>query len=246
MRIQIVLFYKLLYEIDLNMKQNTFLKLLYCDLWKRCRSHVNQGAQVDRRALPIHDTPQTTCSRSIDLSHVDSKCILHCWREHHQNGTSWSTTYKCWSYLQFEWPNPNSPAKQRSKWSLPSSWASSIRASRQLHDCCCLDHQWQESLAPGMHHWEQREWWCGSCSLPQYLERVTPGNNEYWRYPRNSDCDTSETELNQIMGIEPKYALEYSSRSQKLQLKNCAMIADYSLRVTLEQNLIFNIIGYHS
>ena len=77
MRIQIVLFYKLLYEIDLNMKQNTFLKLLYCDLWKRCRSHVNQGAQVDRRALPIHDTPQTTCNRSIDLSHVESKCILH-------------------------------------------------------------------------------------------------------------------------------------------------------------------------
>ena len=40
--------------------------------------------------------------------------------------------------------------------------------------------------------------------------------------------------LNQIMGIEPKYVWEYSSRSQKLKLKNCAMIADYSLRVTLE------------
>ena len=46
------------------------------------------------------------------------------------------------------------------------------------------------------------------------------------------------------MGIEPKYDLEYSSRSQKLKLKNCAMIADYSLRVTLEQNFIINIKGY--
>ena len=69
-------------------------------------------------------------------------------------------------------------------------------------------------------------------ALVDYLERVTPGNNEYWRYPRNSD--TSETGLNQIMGIEPRYDWEYSSRSQKLKLKNCAMVADYSLRVTLE------------
>ena len=56
-------------------------------------------------------------------------------------------------------------------------------------------------------------------------------------------ADTSETGLNQIMGIEPKYVWEYSSRSQKLKLKNCAMIADYSLRVTLEQNLIIDIIS---
>ena len=54
-------------------------------------------------------------------------------------------------------------------------------------------------------------------AVVDYLERVTPGNNEYWRYPRNSD--TSETGLNQIMGIEPKYDWEYSARTQKLKLK---------------------------
>ena len=69
-------------------------------------------------------------------------------------------------------------------------------------------------------------------AMIDHLERTVPGQNEYWRYPRIAD--TCEAQLNQIIGIEPRYQWEVHTRLQKLKLVNHVMLADYMARMTLE------------
>ena len=71
-----------------------------------------------------------------------------------------------------------------------------------------------------------------SVAMIDHLERTVPGQNEYWRYPRNPD--TCEPEMSQIMGIEPIYEWEVHTRFQKLKLQNHVRIADYMTRMILE------------